>query len=123
MSDFLRAHITHVAVIGGGAAGLMAAVAAAESGLGQALGRLFAVMENYPNLRASENIMQLQQALSDLEHEIQMARRYYNATVRDLNIQIQSFPSSIIARHFRFKEGEFFELDNVAERVVPHVSF
>ena len=104
-------------------AGGVAAVAAAEAGLGQALGRLFAVMENYPALRASENTMQLQQSLSDLESEIQMARRYYNGTVRDLNILIQSFPSSIIARHFHFKEGEFFELDNVAERALPQVQF
>ena len=105
----------------GGAAGV-AAVAAAEAGLSQALGRLFALMENYPALKASENVMQLQQSLSDLEHEIQMARRYYNATVRDLNILIQSFPSSIIARRYGFKEGEFFELDSMAEKALPQVS-
>ena len=99
------------------------AVAAAESGLNQALGRLFAVMENYPALRASENTMQLQESLSSLENELQMARRYYNGTVRNLNILIQSFPSNIVARRFDFKEGEFFELDNMAERALPQVSF
>ena len=101
----------------------MAAVAAAESGLNQALGRLFAVMENNPDLKANKNIMHLQDSLISLEEGIQMARRYYNATVRDLNIVIQSFPSSIIARRYGFKEGEFFELDNVAERAAPQVSF
>ena len=103
-------------------AGGVAAVAAAEAGLGQALGRLFAVMENYPALRAGENVAQLQQSLNDLESEIQMARRYYNATVRDLNILIQSFPSGIIARRFNFREGAFFELDNATDRAVPQVS-
>lgn len=97
-------------------------VAAAESGLNQALGRLFAVMENYPNLKGNENVMHLQETLDKLEQELQMARRYYNATVRDLNIIIQSFPSSLVARRFKFTEGEFFELDNVAETIAPEVS-
>jgi len=101
----------------------VAAAAAAEAGLNQALGRLFAVMENHPDLKANQNVMHLQESLSSLEEQIQMARRYYNATVRDLNILIQSFPSSIIARRYGFAEGEFFELDNVAERAVPQVSF
>jgi len=105
------------------AAGGVAAVAAAESGLSQALGRLFALMENYPALRASENAMRLQESLSKLENDLQMARRYYNGTVRDFNILIQSFPSNIVARRFGFKEGEFFELDNMAERALPQVSF
>ena len=104
-------------------AGGVAAVAAAESGLSQALGRLFALMENYPALRASENAMQLQESLSKLENDLQMARRYYNGTVRDFNILIQSFPSNIVAGRFGFKEGEFFELDNMAERALPQVSF
>ena len=104
-------------------AGGVAAVAVAELGLNQALGRLFAVMENYPALKASENTMQLQESLSNLENELQMARRYYNGTVRDLNILIQSFPSNIVARRFGFKEGEFFELDNMAERALPQVAF
>lgn len=101
----------------------VAAVTAAESGLNQALGRLFAVMENHPNLKANQNVMHLQKSLASLEHEIQMARRYYNATVRDLNILVLSFPSSIIARRYGFNEGEFFELTNVTEREVREVSF
>lgn len=98
-------------------------VAAAESGLNQALGRLFAVMENHPDLKANENAMHLQESLSSLEEEIQMARRYYNATARDLNIVIQSFPSSIIARRYGFENADFFELENAAEAAVPQVSF
>ena len=100
----------------------VAAVAAAESGLTQALGRLFAVMENYPDLKASENTLQLQESLNGLENDLQMARRYYNGTVRNFNILIQSFPSNIVARRYAFKEGEFFELDSVVERAVPQVS-
>lgn len=101
----------------------VSAVAEAETGLNRALGRLFAVMENHPDLKANENVMHLQESLATLENEIQMARRYYNATVRDLNILVQSFPSSIVARRYGFTEGEFFELDNVAEREVPQVQF
>jgi len=107
----------------GGMAAGVAGVAAAELGLNQALGRLFAVMENYPALKASENTLQLQESLNKLENDLQMARRYYNGTVRDLNIQIQSFPSNIVARRYGFREGEFFELDSVAERVAPQVAF
>ena len=98
-------------------------VAAAESGLNHALGRLFAVMENYPELKANENALHLQESLSSLEEEIQMARRYYNATARDLNIVIQSFPSSIIARRYGFETADFFELENAAEAAAPQVSF
>lgn len=96
--------------------------AQAEGMLSQALGRLFAVMENYPQLRANENVMQLQNTLAALEDEIQLARRYYNGTVRDFNTRIEIFPSSIIARQFAFQKAEFFELDNAAEREVPQVS-
>lgn len=101
----------------------VAAVAMAESGLSQALGRLFAVMENYPDLKANTSVLQLQDSLASLEDEIQKARRYYNATARDLNILIQSFPSNLIARRYGFEVSEFFELENVAERAVPQVSF
>ena len=101
----------------------MAATMAAEAGLSGALSRLFAVMENYPDLKASTNVLELQKSLEDLENQIQMARRYYNGTVRDLNTQIQTFPANLVARKFSFTEGEFFELDNVAERIAPTVSF
>ena len=101
----------------------VAQAAQAEGQLSQALGRLFAVMENYPQLRANENVMQLQNTLTALEDEIQLARRYYNGTVREYNTRTEVFPSSIIARQYGFQKAEFFELDNVAEREVPQVSF
>ena len=96
---------------------------AAEAGLSGALGRLFAVMENYPDLKASTNVLALQKDLGELENDIQMARRYYNGTVRDLNTVIQTFPSNMVARRFGFSEAEFFELDNVEEKKVPVVNF
>jgi LemA protein len=100
----------------------VAGVAAAEGMLTQALGRLFAVMENYPDLKANKNTLQLQEELSLLEDGIQKARRYYNGVVRDLNILIQSFPSNIIANRFQFTKGEFFELDAITDREAPVVS-
>ena len=105
-----------------GASGV-AETMAAEAGLSGALGRLFAVMENYPELKASTNVLELQKSLEDLENQLQMARRYYNGTVRDFNTLIQTFPANIIARRFAFVEGEYFELDNVSERAAPVVSF
>ena len=101
----------------------VAQAAQAEGMLSQALGRLFAVMENYPQLRANENVMHLQNTLTALEDDIQLARRYYNGTVRDYNTRIEVFPASIIARQYAFQKAEFFELDNAAEREVPQVSF
>ena len=96
---------------------------AAEAGLSGALSRLFAVMENYPELKASTNVLELQKSLENLEHDIQMARRYYNGTVRDLNTYIQTFPSNLVARMFGFSQAEYFELDNVEEREAPVVQF
>lgn len=93
-----------------------------EGGLTLALGRLFAVMENYPELRSTENVMQLQSELSALEDELQMARRYYNGTVREFNTQIEVFPASLVAKQFAFTQAEFFEIENAAEREVPVVS-
>ena len=101
----------------------VAQAAQAEGQLSQALGRLFAVMENYPQLRANENVMQLQNTLTALEDEIQLARRYYNGTVREYNTRTEVFPASIIARQYGFQKADFFELDNVTEREVPQVSF
>ena len=94
----------------------------AEAGLSGALGRLFAVMENYPELKANANVSSLQETLQDLERDIQMARRYYNGTVRELNTRIQTFPTNLVAQNFGFREAEFFELDNVEEKAVPVVS-
>jgi LemA protein len=100
-----------------------AAKAEAENMLSGALRQLFALSENYPQLRAVESFNQLQATLNQLEDSVQNARRYYNAVVRDLNTKIQVFPSSIIAGMFNFKPREFFEVSAPAEREVPKVSF
>lgn len=97
--------------------------AAAESGLTQALGKLFAVAEAYPDLKASDNFTSLQKDLADIEDQIQLARRYYNGTVRNLNILIQSFPSNFVANMFAFQKAEFFEIEDHTDRAVPQVSF
>src|SRR6266705_5079687 len=83
--------------------------AAAENQLTGALKSLFAVAENYPELKASEEFTQLQASLSQTEDSIQNARRYYNAVVRDLNTKIQSFPTNILAGMFNFQARQFFE--------------
>jgi len=93
-------------------AGTLAEQGKAENMLSDTLKSLFAVAENYPDLKANENFLELQRELSDTENKIQAARRFYNTNVRDLNIKIESFPSSIIANMFRFVKKEFFELDD-----------
>lgn len=95
----------------------------AESALGQALGRLFALAEAYPELRANESFQRLQAELSSLEDAIQNARRYYNAIVRDLNTACDTFPSNLVASTFGVAKREYFELDSDAERRVPQVDF
>ena len=97
--------------------------AAAESQFSQAIGSLMAVAENYPELRASENFQSLQEDLAEIENEINMARRYYNGTVRQLNIAVDSFPSNLIAQNFGFTKAEFFEIEDEADRAVPKISF
>jgi Uncharacterized conserved protein len=94
-----------------------------EGELGGFLGRLMAVTEQYPALRANENFMYLQKELTQLEGEIEKARRYYNGTVRENNIAIKVFPASIIAGMFNFTEGQFFEIVEKAQREAPKVSF
>ena len=94
-----------------------------EGMLSRSLANVFAVAEGYPDLKANQNFSELQTELSDLEEQIQMARRYYNGTVRNLNIQVESFPSSIIAGIFNFTKGAFFEIEDPAERAVPEVKF
>lgn len=96
---------------------------AAEKGLTGALKTLFAVAENYPNLKANENFLGLQQQLSTLETEIQLARRYYNGAARNYNISVRSFPSNIVANMFSFKPATFFELSAAEEREAPKVKF
>jgi LemA protein len=95
----------------------------AEGQLTMALRQLFAVAEAYPQLRASENFTSLQGSLAALESDIQNARRYYNAVVRDLNTRIQSFPANMFAGMFGFQPRQFFELETPAERQVPTVKF
>lgn len=96
--------------------------AQAEGALGVALGNLFAVAENYPDLKASQNFMELQKSLGEIEDQIQLARRYYNGAARNLNILIQSFPNNLIANKFGFTPVEYFEIQE-ADRAVPKVSF
>jgi LemA protein len=94
-----------------------------EGELTAALGRLFAVAEAYPDLKASQNFIDLQDDLSETENEIQLARRYYNGTVRNMNILVESFPSKIVANLFSFVTATFFEIENPDDRAVPEVSF
>jgi LemA protein len=84
---------------------------------------LFAVAENYPELKANQNFLELQQELTDTENKIQAARRFYNGVVRDYNIKVQTFPSSLIANLFKFTGREFFELGNEAAKEPVKVSF
>jgi LemA protein len=97
--------------------------AAAENMLTGALKSLFALAEAYPQLRAIESFTSLQKSLSDIEDNVQNARRYYNAVVRDLNTKILQFPTNIIAGMLGFKQREFFEVSSAAEREAPKVSF
>jgi len=94
-----------------------------ESALGGALGRLLAVAEAYPDLKADQNFLSLQDALAEVEEQIQLSRRYYNGSVRNLNIAVQSFPGNLVASRFGFKEAEFFEIEDQADRAVPSVKF
>ncbi len=85
--------------------------AQAENMLTQALRSVFAVAENYPNLKANENFLELQRELSDTENKIQAARRFYNTNVRDMNTALESFPQNVVGNMFKFENKEFFELD------------
>lgn len=98
-------------------------VAKAENMLSGALKTLFAVAENYPTLRASENFQKLQEELSDTENKIQAARRFYNSNVLALNNKVEQFPSNFVASMFGFKKEVFFELENEAEKEPVKVSF
>ena len=95
----------------------------AENFLSSTLKSLFAVSENYPDLKASVNFLELQRELRDTEDKVQAARRFYNTNVRDLNTKIESFPDRFIAQAFSFKPMEFFGVVEVAEREAPKVNF
>ena len=104
-------------------AGGVAATAKADAQMTGLLGRLFAVAEAYPELKANQNFLQLQDQLASIEGELQGARRYYNATVRDLNSTIQSFPPVLIARPMGFTEEPFYQDEDPAIQSAPKVSF
>ena len=95
----------------------------AENALSGTLKSLFAVSENYPELKASQYFLELQKELRDTEDKVQAARRFYNGNVRDLNIKVESFPSNIIASMFGFKQMELFELEEPEKREPVEVKF
>lgn len=95
----------------------------ANNQLTDALKTLFAVSENYPDLKASTNFLELQRELTDTEDKIQAARRFYNANVRDLNIKVQSFPDNFVANMFNFRTAELFEVADAAQKEAPKVKF
>lgn len=90
----------------------------AENSISQALKSVFAVAENYPDLKASDNFMSLQADLTDTENKIEASRRFYNANVRDLNIKIDSFPSSAVANMFKFQKKELFEVEESQKQAI-----
>jgi LemA protein len=97
--------------------------AQAEQAITAAIGKVMAVAEAYPELKASANFQSLQTELADVEDQIQLARRYYNGAVRNLNVSVQQFPSNLIAGMTGFTPAQFFQLDNQADRNAPKVSF
>ncbi|MEX0626942.1 MAG: LemA family protein, partial [Chloroflexota bacterium] len=103
-----------------GAAGA-AQSAQAENFLTGALRQLFALVENYPDLKANQNVLQLQEELTTTENQIGFARQHFNSTVRDFNTSIQTFPSVVIAGMFGFKERDYFQIEE-ADAVVPTVN-
>jgi len=93
-----------------------------ETALSRSLGRLFALAEDYPDLKASEGFQQLHSSLVEIEDDLQYARRYYNGAVRDNNNLVQGFPSNIVANIFKFKQAEFFEIELASQRSAPNVN-
>ncbi len=94
---------------------------AIEQEISRTLGQINIAVENYPDLKANQNVLDLQGQLAQIEEAIQMARRYYNGAVRENNVLVESFPSNLIARYFHFEKAEYFELENAADRAVPKV--
>ena len=106
-----------------GAGGNINAQVQAENALSGTLKSLFALSENYPDLKANTNFIQLQNTLGEVEDSLSNARRYYNALVRDNNTAVEAFPSNLIANQFNFEKFDFFEIENDAERDNPLVQF
>jgi LemA protein len=92
-----------------------------ESGLSRSIGRLFAVAEDYPELKASEGFQQLHESLVRIEEHLQFARRYYNGSVRDNNNLVEGFPSMVVARLFGFASASFFEIEMASQRTAPEI--
>ena len=117
-------NVTRARAAAAAATGSPAEQAAAEGPFVAALRQLFAVVENYPELKANQNFLALQGELTNTEDRLQTSRRFYNANVRDYNERVQQFPSMIVARMFSFKEEEFFEVEEVLrEAGPPQVNF
>jgi LemA protein len=95
--------------------------ASAETDLSGMLKNLFMVVEDYPDLKANVNFLDLQSQLIDVEDQLQYSRRYYNGTVRNYNIRVESFPANIVARIFNYKPEDFFEITLATERLTPKV--
>jgi LemA protein len=94
-----------------------------ESRLSRTLREFFAIAEAYPELKANQNFLDLQDELADIEEQIQMARRYFNGTVREFNILVESVPSNLVAKTFNFDTEDYFEIEEISEREVPEVKF
>ncbi len=117
-------NVTKARAMATGATGSPAEQAAAEGPLVAALRQLFAVVENYPELKANQNFLALQAELTNTEDRLQTSRRFYNANVRDYNRRVGSFPSNMIARNFHFEEEQFFEVEeSIRTAGPPQVSF
>ena len=117
-------NVTRARAAAASATGSPAEQAAAEGPFVAALRQLFAVVENYPDLKANQNFLALQQELSNTEDRLQTSRRFYNANVRNYNERVQQFPSMVIARMFGFQQEEFFEVDDaLREAGPPRVDF
>jgi LemA protein len=95
---------------------------AAESELSRPVARMMAVAEAYPDLKASENFLDLQKQLADTENKIEMARRFYNGAVRELNTTVETFPANIVAGLFGVRKRGYFEIENAADRAVPQIN-
>lgn len=94
-----------------------------EGALSGALGKLLAIAEAYPDLKANTTFLEFQGALQTVEDEIQLSRRYYNGAVRNMNTAVESFPQNVVANAFKFEQAEYFELENETDRAVPSVKF
>lgn len=112
---------TRAAAVGAGSS--VQQQASAEGALSAALGRLFAVAEAYPELRANQNFLALQSELTETEDRVAAGRRFYNANVRELNTRVESFPSNVFASTFGFRRAEYFEVVDAVQREAPQVSF